>query len=117
MATHAGAQFAVEHPEEAKAWSENSHSLVCLEIDNEDELLNWADRLSGWCGPAAKIDAPWTLFHEPDIREHTALAVLLPEHKWPLLGHLELALQSRKDPRYVRESRMRHIVRASEGGE
>jgi hypothetical protein len=119
MATHAGTQFAVEHPEEAKLWSRNSHSLVVLEVENEDELLDWADQLAGWCGPHAKIDAPWTLFHEPDIREHTALATLLTEDQWHVFSNLNLALQDRKDPRYVRESRLRHIIRASsyEGGE
>jgi hypothetical protein len=120
MATHAGLQFAIDHPYEAKRWADASHSLVVLGVSDEDELIGWVDRLSGWCGnPDYYLDLPYSYFWEPDIKEHTAVAFLVDEEaakKDFILPSLKLALQDRKDPRSIRESARRHAVRL-EGGE
>lgn len=45
-----------------------------LHVADEDELLGYADILSGWT--ARPCRKPFALFHEPDLGagEHTALA-------------------------------------------
>lgn len=53
--------------------------MVVLEVPNEEELLAYADLLSGWNGrPDPRYIRSFVLFYEPDIGdgEHTALATV-----------------------------------------
>lgn len=80
---HAAAEFAVKHPDLARSWHETSNYIVVLACDNEDDLLDHADRLHA-------DEHPYVLIYEPDISEHTALAIAPGEH-WRHLSHLPLA--------------------------
>lgn len=91
QACHGVAEFARDHPTEFASWMETSNYIVVLQVADEVELLNWCDRLSGWCAPFAEMaDVAYSLVHEPDISEHTAL-VIAPSRYWPEFSHLPLA--------------------------
>lgn len=83
----------MQHPDLVGEWERYSSTLVLLSVIDEDELLGWADRFSGFCHVDSKIYAPWTLFYEPDITEHTALATILTPDLARKLSHLPLALK------------------------
>ena len=68
QAVHASVEFALANPERAKS----TPTVVVLGVPDEDTLLAWADTL---CFPDCKRDE-YVLFHEPDLGEHTALAVV-----------------------------------------
>lgn len=91
QAIHAAVEHALRFPEQMK----RTPNTIVLAVADERELLEWADRLAGWCGPDAHIEGtPWTLFHEPDLEGHpdgwhTALACFsdgAPFASLPLAG-------------------------------
>lgn len=95
QAVHAGTQFAIEYPEYASYWNDNWKNLVCLQVPDEDRLLDILDIFSGWCSPLSYIDAPYTYFVEPDLNnEHTACAALLTEDQAKKFKKLPLSLRA-----------------------
>lgn len=83
---HACIEFALHHPDKASS----TPIGVVLGVPDEDELLVWADRLLGFCGPHADLsepDMPIVVFHDPDVGsgEHTAIAVVAGPDKFPSL--------------------------------
>ena len=63
---HALAEFILRHPTQAKEW--DNHTLIYLQVDDEESLKLWADKLK-------YRDIPYEIFREPDIEnEVTALA-------------------------------------------
>lgn len=87
---HACIEFALNHPEEASS----TPIGVVLGVPDERSLLEWADRIIGWCGPHAEIqhDGGLVVFHDPDVGEggeHTALALVTSGEEFaslPLAG-------------------------------
>jgi hypothetical protein len=65
QAVHAATALSLEQPGRVAA----TPTVVVLHVDDEDELLDYADLC---CPPRG--DA--VLFHEPDLPGHTALAVI-----------------------------------------
>jgi hypothetical protein len=92
QACHGMAEFARDHPEEHRKWLAESNYIVVLQVANEERLLDHADILTGWCGPhlADFFGIPFTLVHEPDINEHTAI-VIAPGKYHTRLANLPLA--------------------------
>jgi len=117
QSAHATTQWAIDYPEEAAIWAENSSVLVALAVPDEDTLLEIADRFTGYCAIDQNIDAQWTLFHEPDINEHTAIATLLSEEQWHCFVELPLALLDTSDPRWNREHEIQNVLRSLSNGE
>lgn len=62
---------------------ETPPTVVVLGVEDEEALIDWADR-----APNMAIDAPWVVFHEPDIDQHTALATV---HDGSVFSDLPLA--------------------------
>lgn len=99
QAVHAGTQFVLDYPELSVKWDDEWKNLVCLQVPDEDELLNVLDVLTGWCGPHAFIDAPHSYFVEPDLGgEHTSVAALLTDQQAKRFKNLSLSLRT-KSPR------------------
>lgn len=88
QAVHAGTQFVLEHPELARYWEEVWKNLVCLQVRDEDELLNcWEDIRCEGVTP--------TIFIEPDLNdERTSLASLLTEQQAKKFKRLSLSLRT-----------------------
>lgn len=82
--------LAYDYPEEFKFWVKESNTVVLLSVPDEDTLLDWADFFIGFCASSNKLEAPWTLFYEPDIDEHTSLAAILDPKQATRLSHLPL---------------------------
>lgn len=61
---------------ELRAQQDVPETVVVLSVQDETELLLYADILSGWCSPAVASIRPHVVFHEPDLGEHTALATV-----------------------------------------
>ncbi|HJS83807.1 MAG TPA: peptidyl-tRNA hydrolase [Nitrososphaera sp.] len=70
QAIHASVCFAMKYPHESNAWNDTSGVLVVVNVRNEDHLLDIADMVY-W------NKVPYTLFWEPDLSDHTALAAVL----------------------------------------
>jgi hypothetical protein len=89
---HGMAEFARDHPAEFTAWMATSNYICILQVPGEDELLEHADVLTGWCGPhLSEFDGiPFSLVYEPDIGEHTAI-VIAPGAYHSRLSSLPLA--------------------------
>lgn len=83
QAIHAAVEYTLAHPDEVRS----TPNVVVLAVENEEELLSWADRLSG-CSAQQRADKPYALFFEPDIDEHTALACVSDGREF---SHLPLA--------------------------
>jgi hypothetical protein len=82
--------LACKYPFEVKEWEEQSNTIVLLGVPDDDYLLGVADLFDGWCG--AKLNAPWVLFYEPDINEHTSIACLLDSKQAKRFSSLPLLL-------------------------
>lgn len=80
---HAAFQFAVEHPEETAKWHEESSYLICLGVENEDELIEWALRLS-------TLGFECSLMREPDIGNQATSLAIAPSPHWKLFSQLPL---------------------------
>lgn len=88
QAVHAGTQFAIEHPEWATEWNDIWKNLVCLQVKDEDRLLDF-------CDVFAYEECPYTVFVEPDLNnEHTSAAALLTEEQAKKLKKLQLSLRA-----------------------
>lgn len=66
QAVHASVEFTLRYRDRAAS----TPTVVVLTVDDEEQLLGWADVL-GW-----KDRSDYALFHEPDLGEHTALAIV-----------------------------------------
>lgn len=64
---HAIADFIIDNPLTAWKWNKNSNVMVSLSTPDHSSLKSLAEQLQ-----EKKI--PFTLFYEPDISEHTAIA-------------------------------------------
>ena len=64
---HAIADFANEHPDTFKKWKEESNSIICLSVKDEDKLLSLFDKF--------KELTPTTLFFEPDTNDYTSFCM------------------------------------------
>ena len=58
QAGHALAAFMLKHPTQAKEWG--NHTLIYLQIENEEELAYWGEKLD-------RRDITWEGFREPDL--------------------------------------------------
>lgn len=63
QSTHSIADFAYEFPQSFKDWKENSNSIICLQVKDETQLLEYYNRLS-------KLTSV-VKFNEPDINDET----------------------------------------------
>lgn len=63
QSTHAIADFAYEFPQSFKDWKENSNSIICLQVKDETQLLEYYNRLS-------KLTSV-VKFNEPDLNDET----------------------------------------------
>jgi hypothetical protein len=71
QAVHAAVEYTLAHPDEVA----KTPNVVVLSVRGEDELLDWADLMCGWCSDPLPTK-PYALFFEPDISSHTALACI-----------------------------------------
>lgn len=66
QAGHALAEFMLKQPGQAQEWG--NHTLIYLEIENEEELAYWGQKLT-------QREIAWEGFREPDIgNQLTAIA-------------------------------------------
>jgi peptidyl-tRNA hydrolase len=65
---HAKDQFTHEHPETENKWYKESNTIVVLGVANQEVLYMFANL-------AQDVGLRHSLFYEPDIDEHTALAI------------------------------------------
>jgi len=63
-------------------WFKDHKTMVLLGVKDEDELLYESNNLS-------LKDIPHRIFHEPDINQHTAVAIH-PNVSGELFNHLKL---------------------------
>lgn len=85
---HAALDFAIEFPDIAKRWKQNSNYICVLQVPNEEALLDYADL-------AWKDGVEFVCFYDPDVDHdgsHTALAVA-PGEFYTRLAQLPLALR------------------------
>lgn len=69
---HAVADFWNAHGTFAQRWHDGSNYICIVSVPDQDALLAFADAC--YLGDVAA----WTLVHEPDIDEHTSLALVKP---------------------------------------
>ena len=86
---HAIADFAFEHPTHFKDWKQQSNSIICLSVDNEDKLIKYYDKLS-------KL-TPCSIFFEPDVDQYTSICVCGTPEVRKMLSHLPLSLKNQKE--------------------
>lgn len=88
QAIHAARQFAAEHPEIERCWFEQSNTVVCLGVDNEEALMGYAQL-------AMKNGLKFSIFREPDFEnEITALALEPCFRSQEICKDLPLALRN-----------------------
>ncbi len=63
QSTHSIADFAYEFPKSFKDWKEGSNSIICLQVKDETQLLEYYNRLS-------KLTSV-VKFNEPDLNDET----------------------------------------------
>lgn len=68
QAIHAKDLFTHEHSAIETEWYKNSNTIVVLNVKHEKELFFLVDKLK-------EKSIKYSLFWEPDINEHTALAI------------------------------------------
>lgn len=85
---HAIADFIISHPITSYKWNKNSNVMVSLSIPTLPDLHKLASELR-----SRKI--PYTLFYEPAIKAHTAIATT--DAAAPVLSGLPLALKKKRD--------------------
>lgn len=85
QSTHSIADFAYEFPQSFKDWKENSNSIICLQVNNETQLLEYYNKLS-------KLTSV-VKFNEPDINDEATSICLYADKdvrkkvsSLPLLG-------------------------------
>lgn len=85
---HAIADFAYEHPQTFKEWKEDTNSIICLEIKDEEALLKLFEKLSK--------KTSCTKFYEPDVDAYTAICVHGTPEIRRSLSHLPLILKTKE---------------------
>ena len=87
---HAAIQFIFDFPSEGKEWFFNSNYLIFLSVENENDLLDFTERLS-------QDGIPFSKFIEPDLNNQlTAIAFLSSDKTKKLTHHLPLLLKQDK---------------------
>jgi len=87
QATHAIVKFIFEHPEIATEWYNTSEYLVKLSVNNQEELLELAEKLR-W------KEILFSEFHEPDLdNELTAIALEPSERARRVVSSMPLLLE------------------------
>jgi hypothetical protein len=74
-----------EHPTHFKDWKQQSNSIICLSVDNEDKLIKYYDKLS-------KLTT-CSIFFEPDVDQYTSICVCGTPEVRKMLSHLPLSLK------------------------
>ena len=82
------ADFAHQFPETFSKWKNESNSIICLSIENQDELLKLYEKYS----PLTNC----IKFFEPDVNEHTSICFYADETIRKSLSNLPLALKNKK---------------------
>lgn len=85
---HCIADFAYEFPTKFKDWKEDTNSIVCLSVKDEEALLKLFEKLS-------KL-TPCSKFYEPDVNAYTAICVYGTPEIRKSLSHLPLVLRQQK---------------------
>ncbi len=93
QSAHAIADFAYEFPTKFKEWKEDTNSIVCLSVKDEEGLLKLFEKLSK--------STPCSKFYEPDVDAYTAICVYGTPKIRKSLSHLPLVL---KQPRVKENS-------------
>jgi hypothetical protein len=79
---HSIADFASEYPGQFKFWKGNSNSIICLSVENEDELKRMYGK---W-----KDITPSVIFWEPDVDAFTSVCLLGSPDVRKRIKHLPL---------------------------
>ncbi len=84
---HSAFRFSQEYPEITKSWMNNSETIVCLGIKNEEELDKLIQR-------AENKNIKYSSFREPDLNDQVTSVVLEPgENSKKLCSNLGLVLR------------------------
>lgn len=87
QSAHAIADFAYEFPTKFKEWKEDTNSIVCLSVKDEEGLLKLFEKLSK--------STPCSKFYEPDVDAYTAICVYGSPKIRKSLSHLPLVLKQK----------------------
>lgn len=87
QSTHSVADFAAEHPNTFKQWKNDTNSIICLSVKNEESLLKLHEKL--------KKQTDCSLFYEPDVDAYTSLCVYGTPRIRKKLSYLPLSLSER----------------------
>jgi hypothetical protein len=88
QSAHAIADFAYEFPTKFKEWKEDTNSIVCLSVKDEEGLLKLFEKLSK--------KTSCSKFYEPDVDAYTAICVYGTPEIRRSLSHLPLVLKQQK---------------------
>jgi peptidyl-tRNA hydrolase len=75
---HGMSQFALDYPETFESWQRSSNTVVCLAVEDENELTSLyqrAERIS----EDTECGLPISTFREPDFNEQLTCVVLAPD--------------------------------------
>ena len=79
--SHALAQYMIEHTQLAKEW--NNYTIVFLDVNTEEKMNQWIDKLD-------MNNIPFSKFNEPDVNDElTAIACYTDNNK--LFKQLQVA--------------------------
>jgi peptidyl-tRNA hydrolase len=84
---HAIADLAYDHPNTFKKWKEDTNSIICLSVKDEEALLKLFEKYS-------KL-TPSTKFYEPDVNAYTAICLYGTPEVRRSLSHLPLVLKQK----------------------
>jgi len=98
QSVHAKDEFTHKYPKIEKKWYNESKTLACLGVENEESLLQLVDKVQ-----AATLKH--ALFFEPDISQYTAVAVEPGSSAAELLANLKPAGYNYKKKRKKRRRR------------
>lgn len=90
QSVHAKDQFTHEFPKEENKWYQESNTIVVLGVPNEDALKAYAYL-------ADSQGLKHSMFYEPDIDEHTALAIEPGEAAAKLCANLRIACRGYRE--------------------
>lgn len=100
QSTHSTADFAYEFPTDFKNWKETSNSIICLGVNNEEELDKWYNILSDMTNV--------TKFYEPDIKDQlTSICLYANEPIRKKLSSLPLLGRT---PKHTYESVIKNML-------
>lgn len=89
QSTHSIADFSAEHPHKFNQWKNESNSIICLSVPNEESLLKLYDKFND--------RTELSLFFEPDIISYTSLCLYGTPHIRRKLSYLSLSLNQNKN--------------------